>query len=56
MNAQDIPSFLLDDPQFDFNEHYIYKSILGNGSFGSVIEVINKENFEIIAIKVKITR
>ena len=43
----------LNDGKFIFKNYYTFKSFLGKGSFGLVVEAMNKENCENIAVKVK---
>ena len=52
MKLHDLPPNLLYDPEFDFQSRFFLKSILGKGAFGYVLEVVNKINREIIALKV----
>ena len=42
----------LNDTDFIFAEHYIYRALLGRGAFGLVVEAISKLTLEIMAVKV----
>ncbi len=42
----------LNDTDFVFADHYVYRALLGRGAFGLVVEVISKQTLEIMAVKV----
>eukprot|EP00829_Urostomides_striatus_P002421 TRINITY_DN12613_c0_g1_i1.p1 TRINITY_DN12613_c0_g1~~TRINITY_DN12613_c0_g1_i1.p1 ORF type:complete len:105 (-),score=29.69 TRINITY_DN12613_c0_g1_i1:13-291(-) len=42
----------LNDSNFRFSEHYIYRSVLGKGGFGIVVEAVSKATMENMAVKV----
>lgn len=43
---------LLNDENYNFKDHYHFRSVLGKGGFGIVVEAISKTTFESLAIKV----
>ena len=49
-NDQHLRGILTEDERF--HQFYVYKSILGKGAFGKVLEVLDKETRRIIAVKV----
>lgn len=54
--TEEIPKAVLDeylnDSNFRFSEHYIYRSLLGKGGFGIVVEAVSKTTMENMAVKV----
>jgi len=44
---------ILNDTNFIFREHYTFKSILGKGGFGIVVEAMTRSTLEKVAIKVE---
>lgn len=43
---------LLDDGNYKFSDHYVFRSILGKGAFGVVVEAISKATLEVMAVKI----
>lgn len=43
---------LLNDSGYKFEDHYIFRAILGKGAFGVVVEAISKDTLEALAIKI----
>lgn len=43
----------LNDTNFRFSQHYSYRSLLGKGGFGIVVEAVSKTTLENMAVKVK---
>ena len=44
---------LLNDADFVFADYYIFRSVLGRGAFGVVVEAVNKSTLETMAVKVR---
>ncbi len=49
--AQDL-ELILNDVDYNFADHYVYRSKLGQGAFGVVVEAISKKTLETMAVKV----
>lgn len=43
---------VLNDTNFLFSDFYLFRSVLGKGSFGIVVEAVSKRTLENMAIKV----
>ena len=41
----------LNDSNFRFSDYFIYRSLLGRGGFGLVVEAIRKTTLETMAVK-----
>jgi hypothetical protein len=42
----------LNDIDFSFSDYYVFRSLLGKGGFGLVVEAIRKTTLEVMAVKV----
>lgn len=45
---------VLNDTNYTFNEHYSFRSVLGKGGFGVVVEAMSKATMEVVAVKVSL--
>ena len=43
---------LLNDRDYKFSNYYVYRSILGKGGFGVVVDAVSKSTLEGMAVKV----